>query len=89
VECLSKDPSPQDVEAIKVLDWLVLALAEAKRERTAAARQWLDRANKWLEEKTREMPPGGPVVPATWLWRDWVLVQTLHREAQRVVADRR
>jgi tetratricopeptide (TPR) repeat protein len=89
VDCLSKDPGPQDVEAIQVLDWLVLALAEAKLDRPREARQWLARASKWIEKKSRSLPPGGAVVPAEWLWRDWVLVQALHREAERALADRR
>ncbi len=89
VECLSNDPSPNDFEAVKVLNWLVLAVAEEKRDHTAAARKWFAQADQWLAEKNRQLPPGGPVVPPNWLWRDWLLVQTLHREAQRVLADKR
>jgi Flp pilus assembly protein TadD len=88
VDHLSKDLGRDDSELVQAVNWLVLALAEAKRDRAAEARQWLNRANKWLEEKTRTVPPGA-VVPATWLWRDWVVVQLLHREAQRVLADKR
>jgi tetratricopeptide (TPR) repeat protein len=89
VECLTNDASPRDYEIVGVLNCLVLALVEAKRDRPAEGRQWLDRASKWLEEENRNLPPGGAVMPARWAWRDWLLVQTLHREAQRLLADRR
>jgi hypothetical protein len=86
VEWLSKDLDPNINEAIPVVNWLVLALAEEKRNHPAAARQWFAQADQWLATKKRSLPRIGPVVPAGWAWRDWVLVETLHREAQRALA---
>jgi serine/threonine protein kinase/tetratricopeptide (TPR) repeat protein len=88
VECLSKDPAPKNPEAIAPLNWLVLALAEEKRGHHAAAREWLAQADESLSEAQRKLPPGA-VVPTTWMWRDWILVQSLHREAHRAMAERR
>jgi tetratricopeptide (TPR) repeat protein len=90
VECLSKDPSPKGFETEGVLNWLVLALAEHKRDRAAEARKWLARADLWLANQYRNLPQRA-VVPADWAdwrWRGWVLVLTLHREAKRSLAGK-
>jgi serine/threonine protein kinase/tetratricopeptide (TPR) repeat protein len=88
IECLNMESGPRDVEQVEVLNRLVLALALAKRDRPTEARQWLDLVNEWLDDNTRKLPPGGAVIPAKWPWRDWLLVWTLHREAQQLLADR-
>jgi serine/threonine-protein kinase len=85
VECLSKDPTPKEYEVVGVLNWLVLAMAEEKRGRPDVARKWFSQAERWIVDTTGRLPPGGPVVPANIPWRDWLLVQLLHREARRVL----
>jgi serine/threonine protein kinase len=85
VECLTKDPNPWTFGQNQVLNWLVRGLAEHKRGHAAAARRWLDQATNWIQARSRGLPgAGGQVIPPNWLWRDWLLVQQLQREAEQV-----
>jgi serine/threonine protein kinase/Tfp pilus assembly protein PilF len=87
VETLGKTPDAASLGEQKVLNWLVLAMAEQKRGHATEARAWLDRANQWLG-RTAQALPAGQLTPSGWHWRDWLQLQTLRREAEGVVAPK-
>jgi WD40 repeat protein/tetratricopeptide (TPR) repeat protein len=61
--------------------WLYLALAHHGLGHKEEARQWLDKAEAWLEQATREKPAGTPgTAPLSWDWR--LELEALHREAK-------
>jgi tetratricopeptide (TPR) repeat protein len=71
----------------KVLNWLVLALAEQRLGHDAAARQWLDMAEQWIKQKA---PGAGQkrsafAIPG-WHWRDALMVQLFRREAEALLS---
>jgi hypothetical protein len=63
-------------------------MAYQKLGQPALARRWLDRAERWAEDRLRDRP-GGPAraVPGGWHWRDGLLLHLLLREARAVVAE--
>jgi WD40 repeat protein/tetratricopeptide (TPR) repeat protein len=61
-------------------DWLFLAMAHHRLGHAEQAKTWLDRAEQWLKESTRDKPKddslGTPVG-----WDTWLELQLLRREA--------
>ena len=80
--CLGKALQDERDWEHNVLNWLVLAMAEQRLGHGAAARRWLDRAEKWIKQKTPGAGRGGSAfaVPG-WHWRDALMVQLFRREA--------
>jgi len=72
-----------------VLNWLVLALAEFRLGKHELARQWLEKADLWVEQKNKQMlgePGERPgFSPIDWAWRDWLGLQMLRQEAQELL----
>ncbi|MCI0456462.1 MAG: hypothetical protein L0Z62_05720 [Gemmataceae bacterium] len=63
-----------------VLDWLVLAMAHSQLGKADQAQLWLDRTERWLAERKRDLRREG-ILPAGWTWWEWLEFQALHREA--------
>jgi WD40 repeat protein len=85
LEAFLKDHADWDYN---VLNWLVLALAHHRRLHHDESRKWLDRARLWIAEKQGGVAgKDGNRTPPGWHWRDWLGVQTLHREAVSLVGN--
>ncbi len=75
---------------LHVLNWLVIAMAQERLGRSAEARHWLERAERWAETRLRGRPGGvDRAVPERWHWRDGILLHLLHREARALIGRRR
>ena len=62
--------------------WLTLAMAHHHLGHADEARQWLDKAEDWIDQKLRQTPPAaGELAPPGWTGFDWLKVQLLRREA--------
>ena len=82
---LDRDPD----WAWKVLDWLVLAMAQKRLGRPDLARRWLERAESWVAPRLRGLPGGTDrAIPENWHWRAGMLLHLLLREARAVVRER-
>ena len=64
------------------LDWLWLALVENRRHKPEAARAWLEKATKWLEQYPEDHPVQADNVKGLHL-HNWLEAQVLRREAER------
>jgi tetratricopeptide (TPR) repeat protein len=64
--------------------WPVLALAHSRLGNKDEARQWLDRAEAWLEEVLDEAL-ARPGVKSPLPWMDWAEFQVLRREARQAL----
>jgi WD40 repeat protein/tetratricopeptide (TPR) repeat protein/tRNA A-37 threonylcarbamoyl transferase component Bud32 len=64
-------------------DWLFLSLVHHRLGHAEQAKEWLDRAEQWLKDSTRDRPKddsfGSPVG-----WETWLELQVLRREAANV-----
>ena len=71
----------------QVLDWLVLAMVDHRLGRHEEARNWLARADRWVEAQLARRSGGIEWgVPERWLWRDGILLHLLHREARALIS---
>jgi serine/threonine protein kinase/WD40 repeat protein len=71
-----------------ILDWTILAMVYSKIGRHGEARQWLDRAESWVEARLRNRPGGvDRAIPEGWHWRDGILVHLLIRQARDVCRE--
>jgi WD40 repeat protein/serine/threonine protein kinase/tetratricopeptide (TPR) repeat protein len=69
----------------RALNWLVLALAHQRLGETALARQWLDKAVRWMDDAERaKASPGGSPLPVAY-WHDWAECLLLRREAEALL----
>jgi serine/threonine protein kinase/WD40 repeat protein len=67
----------------RVLDWLVIAMAQKQLGRPDEARRWLERAESWVVARLPGRPGGlNRAVPENWHWRDGILLHLLLREAR-------
>jgi tetratricopeptide (TPR) repeat protein len=88
VECLLKGLDDHPDWDHNVLNWLVLAMADHRLEHEKEARQWLDKARQWIEEKNRSrVQEDRNFAPPGWAWRDWLGVQMLHQEAEALLEE--
>jgi serine/threonine protein kinase/tetratricopeptide (TPR) repeat protein len=86
VECLEKGLKEYADWEGNVLNWLVLAMAHQRLQHTKEARHWLDKGRQYVEQKTRSIPEGSDrFAPAGWLWRDWLGVLMLQKEAEALL----
>jgi hypothetical protein len=46
------------------------------------AKPWLTRADTWLAEQAKALPPHTEVAPVGWDWLTWLEVGLLRREAE-------
>jgi WD40 repeat protein/serine/threonine protein kinase/tetratricopeptide (TPR) repeat protein len=70
----------------RVLNWLVLSMAHQRLGHAAEARQWLDRADRWIRNTTRDRPADTTeFAPPGWSWANWLGVQLLRAEAGALV----
>jgi tetratricopeptide (TPR) repeat protein len=65
-----------------VVNWLLLALAQQQLGHADEARQWLDKATRWIEEKAPGKPKGQEVDLPVPSWGDRLEIQLLRREAE-------
>jgi serine/threonine protein kinase len=73
---------------LQVLGWLELALAQHQAGQTAEARRLFEKAEQWLKEKTpKPSETTTRLAPDGWPWRDWLLVQLAHHEAEQVLKE--
>lgn len=69
-----------------VLNWLTLAIVHHRLGHAGEAHQWLDKAERWIEQTLRQTPPAaGEVAPPGWDWWDWLKAQLLRREARALL----
>ena len=69
------------------VDDMFLALAHARLGQRDEARRRLDMVNRWLAGADRELAEAKIGFPPTVHPSDWLIVQVLRREADRVLAD--
>ncbi len=71
---------------IRVLDWLVLAMADQRLGRHDEARRWLERAERGLRPSLRGRPGGADrAIPENWHWVPSMLMHLLLREARALI----
>jgi WD40 repeat protein len=85
VDCLQTALADYPEWGHNVVNWLVLAMAHQRLGHTGESRQWLQKADNWIAATLRETPPEAGFVPPGWSWRDWLVVQFLHGEAESLV----
>jgi superkiller protein 3 len=86
VSCLEKGLKDQADWDYNVLNWLVLAMAEQRLGHANIAKEYLLKADNWINQKAQAAPKAsGRFAPPDWLWRDWLLVQLLRREAGALI----
>jgi serine/threonine-protein kinase len=81
VHLLVQSLKAEEKPGVSVVNWLWLALANQKLERTEDARQWLDRARRWLGEYADGMPANAERDLGLDLHR-WLEAQVLLREVE-------
>jgi serine/threonine-protein kinase len=67
-----------------VLSWLWLALTYQKLGKTAEARDWLDRASRWLDQYDKGLPPRAEETLGLHL-HNWLEAHVLRREAEALL----
>jgi hypothetical protein len=82
---LKKNPADAPVN---VLSWLVLAMAHHRAGEAEAARKYLDRATRWIDQAVANWPKES-LAPGGLALHDWVECQVLRREAERVMTGKR
>src|SRR5262249_34048257 len=68
----------------QVHHWLLLAMAHHRLGHAEEAQKWLKTAEQWITEKDQSRK-GGHYTPAGLIWRGWLLVQMVHREAAELL----
>jgi hypothetical protein len=72
----------------RILDWLVIAMAQKQLGRPDEARRWLERSESWVAARLRGRPGGlDRAVPENWHWRDGILLHLLRREARALYSQ--
>jgi tetratricopeptide (TPR) repeat protein len=69
-----------------IANWLLMGMIEHRLGHAEKAQGWLDKAELWIKEETPKMVQledlsaerGHP-------WRDWLMIQLLHREAETLI----
>jgi serine/threonine protein kinase/WD40 repeat protein len=70
----------------RVMNWLVLAMADWRLGKHGEARRWLEQAERWVESELRGRPGGiRRAIPQNWEWRDGILLHLLLDQARAVV----
>jgi tetratricopeptide (TPR) repeat protein len=69
--------------AHNVTNWLVLSMAHQQMNQPIEARQWLAKAVRKIDKL--QPSEGHRFAPQGWEWYDWLGVQLLRREAERLV----
>jgi WD40 repeat protein len=85
VECLEGALRDNPAWDKNVFNWLVLAMAHHRLGHAAESKQWLKKADRWIADKIRCASPETGFVPPGWLWRDWMMVRLLRREAESLL----
>jgi serine/threonine-protein kinase len=81
-QCLNENPTWDG----NVLNWLWLALACQRLDQPDEARQWLDKAVRWLDRYPDGMPSGTEGAIPLHL-HDWLEAQVLRREAEAQIGQ--
>lgn len=66
-----------------VVNWLWLALANQRLGNSSDARQWLEKAQRWLDQFHNGLPPGADRDLGLHL-HNWLEANVLRREAEAV-----
>jgi WD40 repeat protein/serine/threonine protein kinase/tetratricopeptide (TPR) repeat protein len=86
IELLHKGVKEDPFWEPRVVNWLALAMAEQRLGHAGEARKWFAKAEQWISDKIRNQPGKGTrFAPTGWLWRDWLGVQRMRREAEALV----
>jgi tetratricopeptide (TPR) repeat protein len=65
-------------------DWLLLALAHQRLGHADEARNWLDKAVRWLDASTQDKPADN-TLGSHIDWETWLALRVLRREAEEVL----
>ncbi len=68
------------------VDWLFLAMAHHRLGHADKAKSWLDRADQWLKQSTRDKPKDDSLGTSI-DWETWLELQLLFREATHLEED--
>jgi tetratricopeptide (TPR) repeat protein len=82
-QCLKDNPTWDG----KVLDWLWLALTYHQMGKEGDARQWLDKATRWLDQSPTRIPEQSRGIALH--LHDWLEAQVLRREAESLIAGKK
>jgi serine/threonine protein kinase len=84
--CLRKVLKPRPDAEYDVANCLLLAMAERRLGHDGDALVWYDKADAWIQRKSASMPPQANLAaPRVVVWRDWLAIQFLHREAAPLI----
>ena len=72
-----------------VANWLLMGMIEQRLGHAEKAQAWFSKADLWVKEETlkRMGQPESPSVPLN-PWRDWLMIQLLHREAEVLIRSK-
>jgi tetratricopeptide (TPR) repeat protein len=62
--------------------WMLQGLVHLREGNSEEAERWLARADAWLAEQSRALPPRRGVAPVGWDWLTWLEVRSLRGEAE-------
>jgi tetratricopeptide (TPR) repeat protein len=65
-----------------VVNWLLLAMAHQRLGQARDAREWLDKAVRWIDQASQGKPKGADIDLPVPSWGDRLEIQLLQREAQ-------
>jgi hypothetical protein len=70
-----------------VVNWVWLAMANKRLGKNKEAREWLDKAQKWLEQYREGVPPNAEAVTGLHL-HNWLEANVLRREAEAMLTSK-
>jgi tetratricopeptide (TPR) repeat protein len=70
-----------------VANWMLMAMTEQRLGHAEKAQTWFSKADLWVQEETlrRRGQAENLATLESFLWRDWLMIQLLHREAEVLI----
>jgi tetratricopeptide (TPR) repeat protein len=87
IELLSASLKAQPDGWFDVANWLLMSLAEQHLGHAGKAQGWFSKADLWIKEEVlkRMGRPDNLTILLSVHWRDWLMIQLLHREAGALI----
>jgi WD40 repeat protein len=80
--CLEDADRAQRGDQAAPLRWMLRGLVQLRQGKAEEAKPWLAKADAWLAEQAKALPPHTGVAPVGWDWLTWLEVGLLRREAE-------